>query len=283
MSRLEGFSVGKSGYREVGGAWIHPQSEIAEKVIVEPGAVVGPGVRIGSGSWIGARAMIFGPTILGESNRVHPTAILGGAPQDAGYQEQLTRLLIGDRNVFREGTTVSRASGKGDGATRLGNDNYLMSGSHVGHDCVIGDQVVLSNDVLIAGHCHVGSNVSMAPGAAIVQFCTVGRYASIGWLIGSTMDCEPFIIHDDMPARHRGINVLALRQGGFPEEVIEKLGAAYQLLFTGSDKCVEDLEAAQAEIKKRGADCAEVLELIEFMKGSRTGRFGRRLQAPQKP
>jgi len=271
-------SVPPGGYRNVEGAWIHPLARIAEGVTIEPGAVVGARVNIGRGTWVGAGAVIYGPAVLGEENQVHPTAVLGGAPQDLGYSGEPTRLLIGDRNVFREAVTVNRGSLKGGGLTRIGSDNYFMAGSHIGHDCVVEDRVVLANDVLIAGHCHIQSNVNMGGGVAIVQFLTVGRFAFLGGLSGSTMDCEPFILHDDMPCRPKGINVVGLRRGQVSYEVINKLKEAYRVLFTESQKGGEDLEAARREIERRGAVCDEVLELLEFMKRSREGRFGRQGQ-----
>ena len=265
----------------MGGAWIHPEARIAGGVAIEPGAVIGADVEVGAGSWIGAGAVIYGPTVLGRENQVYPTAVLGGPPQDVGYKGEPTRLVIGDRNVFREAFTASRASTKGDGVTRIGSDCYFMAGSHVGHDCVIGNRVILANDVLIAGHCTIGDNVNMGGGVAIVQFSTVGRFAFIGGLSGTTMDCEPFILHDDMPCRPKGINIVGLRRGQFDYKAINNLKEAYRVLFTESQKGGEDLEAARAEIERRGAICEEVLELLEFMKRSREGRFGR--QAQPKP
>lgn len=274
--------VPRGGYRLVGGAWIHPEARLAEGAVVEPQAVIGADVAVGKGTWIGAGAVIYGPAALGEENQVHPTAVLGGAPQDVGYGGEPTRVVIGSRNVFREGVTVSRGTPKGSGVTRIGDDNYFMAGSHVGHDCVIEDRVVLANDVLIAGHCHVASNVNMAGGVAIVQFTTVGRFAFLGGLAGSTMDCEPFLAHDGMPARPKGINVVGLRRGGFAHATINKLKEAYRVLFSGSLKGGDDLEEARREIDRRGAICDEVQELLDFMKRSRAGRYGRQGQAPLK-
>jgi UDP-N-acetylglucosamine acyltransferase len=273
--------VPKGGYRQVGGAWIHPEAKIGDGVTVDPGAVIGAGVEIGPGCWIGSGAVIHGPTILGRENEVHPTAVIGGPPQDLGYAGEPTKVIAGDRNVFREGVTVSRASTKGDMTTRIGSDCFFMAKSHIGHDCVVGNNVILANDVDIAGHCRIGDNVNMAGCVAIVQFSTVGRFAFIGGLSGTTMDCEPFLIHDDMPARPKGINLVGLRRGKFSYESINKLKEAYRVLFSESQKGGENLEAARAEIERRGAICDEVLELLEFMRRSREGRFGR--QAQPKP
>jgi UDP-N-acetylglucosamine acyltransferase len=266
-------------YRPVNGAWIHPRAQVSDGATIEPGAVVGEGVAVGRGCWIGSGAVLYGPTVLGEGNRVHPTAVLGGAPQDVGYKGEATRLVIGERNVFREAVTVSRGSAKGTGETRIGNDCYFMAGSHIGHDCLVEDHVVLANDVLIAGHCHIGSRANIAGGVAIVQFTTVGRFAFVGGLAGSTMDLEPFILHDEMPCRPKGINVVGLRRGQVPHEVINKLKEAYRVLFTDSCKGREDLDAAEAEIERRGAGCPEVAELLQFMRRMREGRFGRQAQS----
>ena len=269
------------GYLPVGGAWIHPRAEIGAGARIDPGAVVGAEVVLGPGAWVGPGAVIYGPTVLGGENQVHPTAVLGGAPQDTAYRGEPTRLVIGDRNVFREAVTVSRGSPKGGGETRIGNDCYFMAGSHVGHDCTVGDGVILANDVLIAGHCHLGSYVNIAGGVAIVQFTSVGRYAFVGGLAGSTMDLEPFIAHDGMPARAKGINLVGLRRGQFAHETLNKLKEAFRVLFTDSRKGGDDLAEARREIERRGAICDEVVELIDFMQRSRQGRFGRQAQPPK--
>jgi len=274
--------VPRGGYRQVGGAWIHPEATVDASAMVEPGAVIGADVKIGPKCWVGAGAVIYGPTTLGAENEVHPTAVLGGAPQDVGFGGEPTRLEVGDRNVFREGVTISRATTQAEGITRIGSGCFFMAGSHVGHDCTIGNNVILANDVLIAGHCTIGDNVNMAGGVAIVQFSTVGRFAFIGGLSGTTMDCEPFLLHDEMPARTKGVNIVGLRRGQFSHETINNLKEAYRVLFSDASlKGGDDLEGARAEIERRGAICDEVLELLEFMKRSREGRFGRQAQKPR--
>ncbi len=270
--------VPKSGYRQVGGAWIHPEARIADGVTIEPGAVIGADVEIGRECWIGSGALLYGPTVLGEENEVHPTAVLGGPPQDVGYKGEPTRLLIGHRNVFREGVTVNRASAKASRVTLVGSGGYFMSGSHIAHDCEVGDNVILANDVLIAGHCRIGSNVNLAGGVAIVQHTTVGRFAFIGGLAGTSMDCEPFILHDGMPAQPHGINIVGLRRGRFAHKTICNLKEAYRVLFSAGRCGLQDLDDARGEIERRGALCAEVDELLEFMRKSRLGRFGRQQQ-----
>ena len=269
----------KSGYKNVGGAWIHPEATIAEGVVVDPGAVVGAQVTVGRGSWIGSGAVIYGPTTVGEENAIHPTSVLGGAPQDLGYQGEPTRLEIGSHNVFRELVTINRASTKGERVTRIGNRNLFMAGSHIGHDCVVGDDCVFANDVLIAGHCTIGSNVTLAGAVAIVQFSTVGRFAFMGGLSGSHTDIEPFISHDGMPSRPHAVNVVGLRRGKVAQAAINKLKEAFRVIFTDvSVKGGDDLSEAEAELARRDALCPEVVELLAFMRRSREGRFGRQSQ-----
>ncbi len=265
------------------GAWVHVRAKLPENpadVTLEPGALLGPDVEIGSGTWVGAGAIIYGPTRLGEKNQIHPNAVLGGAPQDLGYAGQPTRLEIGDRNVFREGVTISRASTKGSGTTRIGSDNYFMAYSHVGHDCVIENRVVLANGVLLAGHCHVQSSVNLAGGCAIAQFCTVGRFAFVCGTSGIRKDLEPFISHDIRRKTYGEtepacINEVGLKRAGFSPETIQKLRTAYKVLYLRHG--AEHLQEARREMESRGGWCPETEELFAFIEQKRKSRFGRAL------
>lgn len=248
---------------------------------IEPGAVLGPEVTVGPGTWIGAGAVLYGPLRLGEGNQVYPHAVLGGAPQDLLYKGEPTRLEIGDRNIFREGATANRASTKGGGVTRIGSDNLFMANSHVGHDCVVGDSVVLANGVLLGGHCHVGSYANFGGGSAVAQFVSVGRCAFLCGTSGVRKDLEPFVAHDLVvgPVKEPQptcINEVALRRAKVPAETIQKLRAAYKVLFLRKDSFGEP-GAALAELERRGALCPEVDELLDFIARKRAGRFGRML------
>jgi UDP-N-acetylglucosamine acyltransferase len=274
-------------YRLLRGAWVHREARLPEDprdLEIEPGALIGPGVELGRGNWIGAGAVIYGPTRIGNQNQIHPQAVIGGAPQDLGYAGEPTRLEIGDRNVFREGVTVSRASTKGGRVTRIGNDNLFMAFSHVGHDAVVEDRVVLANAVLLAGHCHVHSNVNIAGGCAIVQFVTVGRFAFICGTSGIRKDVEPFVSHD-LKVRNHGeptpacINEVGLRRAGTAPEVIQKLRTAYKVLFLRKTPFRDFAAEAADEIARRGAACDEVNELVNFVGRKRGTRFGRQLQS----
>lgn len=269
------------GYRSLGGAWVHEGAKLGENVVLEPGAVIGAEVVLGADSWVGSGATVKGPATLGIGNQVYPGAVIGEAPQDIGYQGEPTRVEIGEKNVFREGVTVHRGTVKGGGLTAIGSHNYFMVGSHVGHDCVVGDHVILSNDVLLAGHCHVGSHANFGGGVAIVQYTTVGRLTFVGGLSGTARDLPPFIIHDGVPALPRSINLVGARRGGIPRERIHSLKEAFHYLFEDDDSMFgrEDVDAAREELKRRGLVTEEVDELLNFMKASREGKYGRMLQA----
>ena len=271
-----------SGYRQVQGAWVHTRARLPADpadITIEPGAVIGADVEIGPGCWIGAGAIIYGPTRLGARNSVHATAVLGGAPQDLSYAGQPTRLEIGDGNTFREGVTISRASTKATGVTLIGSNNFFMAGSHVGHDCLVEDRVVFANAVLLAGHCHVQSNVNLAGGCLVAQFCTIGRYAFVCGNSGIRQDAEPFISHD-LRVRFRGeaepacINEVGLKRAGVASETILKLRTAYKVLFLGKE-LKSDLAAARVELERRGAICPETEELLAFLGRKRASRYGR--------
>jgi len=272
-----------SSYRLVQGAWVHESARLPEDprdIVLEPGAFIGPNVELGPGTWVGTGAVIRGPARLGEKNQIFPHAVLGGPPQDLSYAGQPTRLEIGDRNVFREHVTVSRASAKADGVTRVGNDNFFMAGAHVGHDCIIEDKVILANGVLLGGHVHIGSSANIAGGCSIVQFVTLGRFCFIGGNSGVRKDLEPYISHN-WSHRTLGeagpacINEVGLRRNGFSAETIQNLRTAFKVIFLRKEPFNEFGREARLEIESRGASCPEVEELLTFCERKRASRFGR--------
>jgi UDP-N-acetylglucosamine acyltransferase len=274
-----------SEYRLIQGAWVHATARLPEDpkgVHFEPGALIGAGVELGHGTWVGACAVIYGPTRLGEKNQVYPHAVLGAPPQDLSYAGQPTRLEIGDRNIFREGVTIHRASTKATGFTRIGNDNFFMASSHVAHDCTIENRVVFANAVMVAGHCHVQSNVNLAGGCAVAQFCTVGRFAFVCGTSGVRKDLEPFISHDIRTKTYGEtqpacINEVGLKRAGITLETIQKLRTAYKVLYLRGS--IDDLVSARNEIEGRGGWCPETEELLGFIERKRKSRFGRALSA----
>lgn len=267
-------------YRCVQGAWIHRSVRLPEDpgaVVLEPGVVIGADVELGPGTWVGAGAVIYGPAILGESNQIWPGTVIGGAPQDIGYNGEPTRVVIGNRNVFREGVTVHRASTKGDGSTRIGDDNYFMAASHVGHDSVVESHVILANAVLLGGHCHIESFANIAGAVALAQFVSVGKYSFICGTCGVRKDMEPYIAHDKRrhgEAMAACINEVGLRRAQFSRDTIQKLRSAFKILFMRKTP-LTDMKDAWKEAETRGALCPEVEDLLGFVERKRASKFGR--------
>lgn len=226
-------------------AVVSPQAELAQDVEVGPFAVIGPRVTIGSGCWIGPHAVVNGPTSLGADNRVFQFASLGDAPQDKKYKGEPTRLEVGDRNVFREYCTVNRGTVSGHGVTRIGNDNLLLAYTHVGHDCTLGNHIVLSNLVMLGGHVELGDWVIMSGYAGAHQFAKIGAHAFIGNNTAVTRDVPPYVLASGHPAEPRAVNSEGLKRRGFTEEQIRVIKNAYRVLYRSDLKLEEAVQILQ--------------------------------------
>lgn len=245
-------------------AVIDPAARLAPGVSVGPFAVIEPDVTIGAGSEIRAHAVIKRYTTIGRENRVHEGAVLGGEPQDLGFDGAPSRLEIGDRNVFREGATVHRAT-RPDGATRIGSDCFLMANAHVAHDCVLADRVILANDALLSGHVQVGERAFVSGCVVVQQFSRIGRLALLGGGSKVPKDCLPFVITDGNPARARGLNVVGLRRAGFTAAQLRALREAFRLLLRSALPLETALER-MAQLADPNVD-----EMIGFCRASQRG------------
>ncbi|MCZ6787970.1 MAG: acyl-ACP--UDP-N-acetylglucosamine O-acyltransferase [Planctomycetota bacterium] len=265
-------------------ATVHPTAvvedgaELAESVSVGPYAVIGPDVRVGRGCVIHGHAVLSGNTEIGEGNVVHPHAVLGGSPQDLKYADEPTRLVMGDRNVVREGVTINTGTVQGGGSTTVGSECVFMANSHVAHDCVLGDRVILANNVMLAGHIKVRTGAIVNGGAGIHHFTTIGEYAYIGGLSRITNDVPPFTIVEGHPSRVRGVNVIGLKRARMSPEAIAAIKEAFKLLFR-SDHPVRE---ACAHLEDEFASVPEVLTLVEFMRAREGGRLGRQNESPRR-
>jgi UDP-N-acetylglucosamine acyltransferase len=257
-------------------ARVHEGARLGDGVEVGPFAVIGPDVTIGDGCEIAAGAVIEGHTTIGRENRIHPHAVIGGAPQDLKYRGEPTTLEIGDRNVIREGVTMNVGTTGGGGITRIGSDGLVMAYAHVAHDCRVGDGVILGNNTLLAGHVVVQDGVILNGGAAVHHFTTLGRCAYIGGLSRLVQDVPPFLVVEGHPIRLGGVNVIGLRRRGFPEDRIEAIRAAYRRLFRGDaprSRVTEELRSEWDDL------VPEVREMVEFVEATARGSHGRALEA----
>jgi UDP-N-acetylglucosamine acyltransferase len=209
---------------------VDPRAELGDDVEVGPYAVVGAGVRLGSRTRLLPHAVVFGPAALGEDNVVHSFAVLGGEPQRKGAAKGGEgRLVVGDRNVFREHSTVHR--GSAGESTRVGSDNLLMVGAHVAHDVVLGSFCTLANAVQLAGHVRVDDYALFGGLAGVAQFVRIGESAFVAAGAMCEVEVPPFVIVQGDRAKVRALNAVGLRRRGVPEESIERLQAAFRLLF----------------------------------------------------
>jgi len=243
-------------------ALVDESAEIDSSVDIGPHAIVEGGVRIHAGVRIMANAYICKGTEIGEGTVIHMGAVIGNEPQDHAYQGAETFTKIGRNNIIREYVTIHRGTGEGS-ATVIGNDNFFMAQAHLGHNCVIEDDVVIANGALLAGHVQVARGSFISGNVVFHQFCRVGCYAMIGGFTGVNKDVPPYVIVRG-PSTIRGINLVGLRRAGFSREAIKEIKDAYKILF------LSGLEEEDALIKiKDTLRSNEVARFVAFIESSK--------------
>jgi len=255
-------------------AQIHPSSVISPEARLGEGVVVGPFCVIEGNAVIGARTLlrshiVIGPhTELGEDNDIYPHATLGMGPQDLKFKGAPTRLKIGNRNVVREGCTMHRGTEGGGGLTTVGDDNFLMTGSHIAHDCHVGNKNIFANSATLAGHVEVGDGCNIGAFSAVHQFCRVGHHAFMGGFTVATQDVLPFMkTVGARDTKSYGVNNIGLQRKGFSVEVIEGLKKAHRLLFHAG--LLRD--DAMAQVEKEAGNIPEVAYLLQFIRDAKRG------------
>jgi len=236
-------------------------------------AYVGPNVHLGKSVKVHPFAYLDGTTTIGDGCEIYPFVVIGTAPQDLSYKGTPTRVVIGEKCIFREGVTIHRGSEKESGATVVGSRCFFMAGAHVGHDCRIGDDVILTNYAVLAGHVQVEDRAILSAHVAIHQFCRVGTMAMIGGGSICTLDVPPYCLAQGNHVRLLGLNEVGLERKGLATETISALRKAYRLLFR-SNKLMKD---ALAAVREDHADVPEVMRLALFIESSKRGvaRHGR--------
>lgn len=211
-------------------AVISPLARLAENVCVGPYAVIEGPAEIGAGCSIGAHVVIQPWVRMGRDNIVHPGAVIGGLPQDLGFDPASeTWVELGDANVIREAATVSRAT-KAGGATRIGSHCYLMNNCHVGHDCTVGDYTIFASGATLGGHVEVGDRVFLGGGVMTHQFCRIGSYAMLQGLAGINKDVLPYMMVGGRPGKHYRLNLIGLRRAGIDGDRLKAISAAMRRL-----------------------------------------------------
>jgi UDP-N-acetylglucosamine acyltransferase len=251
---------------------IHPtaivdaKAELAEDVTVGPFCIIEADVVIGSGCEIRSHSIIHSHTTLGQDNKIGPATILGGPPQDLKFHGEKSELIIGARNIIREGATVHRATGE-DAVTRIGDDNYLMATSHVGHNCTFGNGVTLASFCGVSGFVTIEDFAIIGGMSGLHQYTTVGTMAMVAAMTRTARDVPPYMIVEGNPGRVRSLNVVGLRRRGIGAEAIASLKAAYGWLF--AQEAELNVSDAIARVRAEVPTSPELENLLTFL-----GRIG---------
>lgn len=249
-------------------AVVSPDAEIGSNVQIGPFCVIGAGVVLGDDCVLHSHVVLEGPARFGKGNEFFPFACIGGKTQDLKYAGEPTFLEVGDHNVFRENTTVHRST-IAETPTRIGDHNLLLCYAHVAHDCQLGNHIILSNSVGLAGHIVVEDHAIVSGFAACHQFCRIGRHSIVGGLSKIVQDVPPFMIVDGNPASTRGVNAIGLQRRGFSEEDMRALKNAYKKLFLKKDGSLsQSLSSLKAT---HTGDNPQVGHLIAFIEASERG------------
>ena len=248
-------------------AIIDAKAELAPDVEVGPYTVIGPDVEIGSGCRIGPHVVIMGRTKIGSHNRIFQFSSLGEAPQDKKYADEPTQLEIGNNNTIREFCTFNRGTVQDGGATRVGDDNWIMAYVHLAHDCQVGNHAIFANNAQLAGHVHVGDYAILGGFTAVHQFCHIGSHAitAMGSIV--LQDIPPYVTASGNTARPYGINAEGLKRRGFSATTVTRLRRAYKTLY----KSGYTLSEATSELEQQRAECPEIGLLLDFLKASARG------------
>ena len=244
-------------------AIIDPSAVLGANVEVEQFATIGPNVVLHDGVKIGPHAVVARNTTIGADTVVHPFAVLGGPPQSVGYKGEETALVIGARNVIREFVTINRGMPNARGETRIGDGCFIMTHAHIAHDCMLGDGVIMANNVMIGGHVHIGDSAWIGGGAAVHQNSRIGRNAMLGGMAGLEGDLIPFGSALGNRAYLGGLNLVGLKRRGFSRETIHDVRNAYRLLFAEEGTFQERLD----DVAETFAKCPEAMEIVEFIRG----------------
>jgi UDP-N-acetylglucosamine acyltransferase len=252
---------------------IHPtavvdsRAQIADDAVIGPHCIIGPHVSIGSKTRLLGQACVTGYTTIGARNLIYPNVCLGAEPQDYGFAAgTVSYLRIGDGNVFREGVSVHVGT-KAETATVIGNENFLMVNSHLGHNCLVGNQVIMANCALMAGYVEVQDGCFISGLTAVRQFCRIGRFAMMWGLSAISKDLPPFMIVNGRNGAVAGVNVVALRRRNFPAATINALRMVHKLFFRGR----RSVKTALDEVRANVPLLPEVEEFITFVETSPRG------------
>jgi len=248
-------------------AIIDPQAIIHDGVSIGAYSVIGPDVEVGENTEIKHHVVIEGPTTIGSECRIFPFASLGLEPQDKKYQGEKSSLEIGNQNTIREYVTINRGTAVGGGITKLGNRGWIMACCHIAHDCIVGDEVTMSNGTTLGGHVIIKDFATLGGMTGVHQFCQVGDYSITGAQSMITQDVVPFSIVTGNRAKLTGINFIGLDRRGFSSQEVDTINQAYKIFFkSGNTK-----DDALKELKEVFPDEKNIKVFTRFIESSDRG------------
>jgi len=248
-------------------AIVDSHAELADDVSVGPYSIIGADVKIGAGTIIGSHVVIKGPTSIGKENRIYQFTSIGEDPQDKKYAAEITRLEIGDRNTIREFTSMHRGTQQDNCVTKIGDDNLFMAYTHVAHDCIIGNNVIMANGASLAGHVHLNNNAILGGFTLVHQFTQVGQYSFAAMGSAITQDIPPFIMVGGKPTRPHGINSVGMERNGISTEDIRLIRNAYKIIY----KMNLRLEDAIEKMEDMTSDSKQLTDMISFLRNVSRG------------
>jgi UDP-N-acetylglucosamine acyltransferase len=250
-------------------AIIHKEANIGNNVTIGPYSVIGAGVSIGQDTVIGNSVTITGNTSIGFNNKIFHSSSIGEAPQDKKYNDEDTKLIIGNNNTIREFCTINRGTTQDKGETIIGDDNWIMAYSHIAHDCIIKNNCILANASNIAGHVEIDDFAILGGFTGVHQFCKIGSHVitAVGTVVYK--DIPPYIIAagNDSHTRPNGINIEGLKRRGFSKEAISGIKKGYKIIYREGNS----IEDAISQLHNLSKEVAEVALYIDFISKSQRG------------
>ena len=230
-------------------ALIDPKAKISSNVSIGAFTVIGPNVEIGENTIIQSHVSIIGNTKIGKNNKIYPFASIGNDPQDLKFDGEVTKLEIGNNNKIREYVTINPGTKGGGGLTKIGNNCLFMVSSHIAHDCLVEDNVILANNVPLGGHAHIEENVIIGGNSAVQQFTRVGKSSMIGGMCGVVRDIIPYAMVHGNRSILQGLNLIGLRRKNIPNKEILVLTEAYKEIFK-DENLTTNLKNLKEEFRK---------------------------------
>lgn len=242
-------------------------AEIADDVEIGPFSIIGAEVTIAEGTVIGPHVVIKGPVTIGKDNHIYQFSSIGEDPQDKKYADEKTSLVIGDRNVIREFVTLHRGTLQDHAVTRIGDDNLFMAYTHVAHDCVIGNNIIMANGASLAGHVHLSDNAILGGFTLVHQFTQIGTFSFAAMGSAITQDIPPYVMVGGRPTRPHGINSVGMERAGCNPEAVRLIRKAYKILYKSNLR----MEDAIEEMEDLAGECDEISNMVSFLRNVSRG------------